>query len=43
MEPNDVARSPLMLEDLNYSSSTVLFTEDDEKYLLAGEVLAESV
>jgi len=30
---NDVARSPLTLEDLNLLKQTVLFTEDDEKYL----------
>jgi len=29
---NDVARSPLTLEDLNLLKQTV-FTEDDEKYL----------
>jgi len=27
---NDVARSPLTLEDLNLLKQTVLFTEDDE-------------
>lgn len=41
---NDVARSPLTLEDLNLLKQTVLFTEDDEKYLrLAGEVLADQI
>jgi len=40
---NDVARSPLT-EDLNLLKQTVLFTEDDEKYLrLAGEVLADQI
>lgn len=41
---NDVARSLLTLEDLNLLKQTVLFTEDDEKYLrLAGEVLADQI
>lgn len=41
---NAVARSPLTLEDLNLLKQTVLFTEDDEKYLrLAGEVLADQI
>ncbi len=41
---NDVARSPLTLEDLNLLKQTVLFTEDVEKYLrLAGEVLADQI
>jgi len=34
----------LTLEDLNLLKQTVLFTEDDEKYLrLAGEVLADQI
>jgi adenosylmethionine-8-amino-7-oxononanoate aminotransferase len=41
---NDVAHSPLTLEDLNLLKQTVLLTEDDEKYLrLAGEVLADQI
>ncbi|MGL4618258.1 MAG: protoglobin domain-containing protein [Chroococcidiopsis sp.] len=41
---NNIARSPLTLEDLNLLKQTVLFTKDDEKYLrLAGEVLADQI
>ncbi len=37
-----VARSPLGLEDLNLLKQTVLFTEEDERYLrLAGDVLED--
>ncbi len=39
-----VARSPLSMEDLDRLKQTVLFTEEDEKYLhLAGEVLQDQV
>ncbi|QBQ55625.1 protoglobin domain-containing protein [Nitrosococcus wardiae] len=39
-----VAKSPVSLEDFDLLKKTVLFTEDDEKYLrLAGEVLADQV
>jgi Protoglobin len=41
---NDVAHSPLTLDDLNLLKQTVLLTEDDGKYLrLAGEVLADQI
>lgn len=36
----EIARSPLTLEDLDRLKQTVLFTEEDEKYLrMAGDVL----
>jgi Protoglobin len=36
----EIARSPLSLEDLDLLKQTVLFTEDDERYLrMAGDVL----
>jgi hypothetical protein len=39
-----VARSPLTLEDLQRLKETVLFTDEDERYLrLAGQVLADQV
>ncbi|HZU04548.1 MAG TPA: protoglobin domain-containing protein [Chloroflexota bacterium] len=39
-----VARSPLTLEDLRLLKETVLFTDEDERYLrLAGQVLADQV
>ncbi len=39
-----VAKSPLSLEDLELLKQTVLFTEEDEKYLrLAGEVLQDQI
>lgn len=39
-----VAKSPVSLEDFDLLKKTVLFTEEDEKYLrLAGEVLADQV
>ncbi len=40
----EVATSPVSLEDFELLKQTVLFTEEDEKYLrLAGEVLADQV
>jgi hypothetical protein len=40
----EVARSPLSMEDLSLLKQTVLFTEEDEKYLrLAGEVLQDQI
>lgn len=40
----DVPVSSISLEDLQHLKQTVLFTEEDEKYLrLAGEVLADQV
>lgn len=40
----NAAASPVSLEDLELLKKTVLFTEDDEKYLrLAGEVLKDQV
>ena len=40
----DVARSPLGLEDLGLLKQTVLFGEEDEEYLrMAGDVLEEQV
>lgn len=39
-----VAQSPLSMEDLELLKQTVLFTEEDEKYLrLAGEVLQDQI
>ncbi|ABA57594.1 conserved hypothetical protein [Nitrosococcus oceani ATCC 19707] len=39
-----VAKSPVSLEDFDLLKKTVLFTEEDEKYLrLAGEVLGDQV
>ena len=38
------ARSPLSVDDLEFLKKTVLFTEDDEKYLrMAGQVLADQI
>ncbi|MBD2533622.1 protogloblin ApPgb, partial [Nostoc flagelliforme FACHB-838] len=38
----EVAKSPLSMEHLSLLKQTVLFTEEDEKYLhLAGEVLQD--
>jgi hypothetical protein len=35
----EVARSPLSLEDLDLLKRTLLFTEDDDRYLrMAGEI-----
>ncbi|MDQ3865108.1 MAG: protoglobin domain-containing protein [Actinomycetota bacterium] len=40
----EVARSPLSLEDLDLLKRTVLFTEEDERYLrMAGDVLEDQV
>ncbi|MCS6861268.1 MAG: protoglobin domain-containing protein [Abditibacteriales bacterium] len=40
----ELGASPVTLEDLSLLKQTVLFTEEDEKYLrLAGEVLADQV
>jgi hypothetical protein len=40
----EVAPSPLSEEEFNLLKKTVLFTEEDEKYLhLAGDVLADQV
>ncbi len=40
----EVARSPLSMEDLSLLKQTVLFTEEDGKYLrLAGEVLQDQL
>ena len=39
-----VSRSPVSMEDLELLKKSVLFTEEDEKYLrMAGEVLADQV
>ena len=38
----EIARSPLTLEDLDLLKQTVLFTEEDERYLrMAGDVLED--
>ncbi len=40
----EVARSPLSMEDLSLLKQTVLFTEEDGKYLsLAGDVLQDQL
>lgn len=39
-----VAKSPLSLDDLELLKKSVLFTQEDEKYLkMAGEVLAGQI